>query len=93
MPVDHVGSNVSECNGSYPAGVWVCRFLTEMAACVIEAGACAGAFQGGGGVPGTSPGKISKNEAKSCIPSKKRRVPGTQEPIRGTRLRGYGPIQ
>ena len=39
---------------------------------------------GSGGLPG---GKCSKNEAKSCILSEKKRgVPGTQEPIRGTRL-------
>ena len=35
---------------------------------------------------GPPPGKISKNEAKSCILSEKRGAPGTQDPIRGTRL-------
>ena len=54
--------------------------------CPILTGACAGALQGGGGSGGPAPGKFSKNEAKSCILSEKRGVPGTQEPIRRTRL-------
>ena len=46
-------------------------------------------FKGGGGSGGVPRGKFSKNEAKSCILSEKKGggvVPGTQEPIRGTRL-------
>ena len=37
---------------------------------------CAGALQGGGGVLGSPPGKISKNEAKSCILSEKKEGSG-----------------
>ena len=70
---------------SVSAGYCICHYLFFGTVIHLNQARAPVPFKQGGS-RGPPSGKFSKNEAKSCILSEKRGVPGTQEPIRGTRL-------